>query len=188
MLIENNSKAETVLEEIGSLGETDELPIIGPGRGVLLQQTVRNGDIRKVLEVGALVGYSAILIAGNLPAGGRLTSIEVNASSADIARKNLRRAGLSGKARIITGDALQVIPTLKGPFDMIFIDAAKNEYFRYLLLAEKFLKPGGVVFADNVKRFAADMQDYLDYIRNSGRYRSQYYEVGSDAVEISVLK
>jgi predicted O-methyltransferase YrrM len=83
------------------------------------------------------------------------------------------------------GNALSVIPHLSGRFDMVFLDAAKGEYLEYLRRAEGRLKKNGVVFADNVKMFASEMQDYLDYIRNSGKYKSENIDVGFDAVEIS---
>jgi predicted O-methyltransferase YrrM len=79
-----------------------------------------------------------------------------------------------------------VIPTLKGPFDFAFIDAEKTEYFDYLKLAEAKLQRGTVVFADNAGIFANQMLDYLDYVRNSGKYRSRYVQVGGDGVEISI--
>ncbi len=67
---------------------------------------------------------------------------------------------------------------------MVFIDAAKNEYFDYLKLSEPKLKKNGVIFADNVKIFADQMREFLNYLRNSGKYKSQYIDVGFDGVEI----
>ena len=78
-----------------------------------------------------------------------------------------------------------IIPTLNESFDMVFIDASKNEYLDYLKLSEDKLKKGGVVFADNVKIFAHNMQNFLDYVRNSKGYRSEFIDVGFDGVEVS---
>ena len=83
-------------------------------------------------------------------------------------------------------DAIEVIPTLHGPFDFAFIDAEKTEYLRYLQLAEPKLRSGTIVFADNAGIFADQMSNYLDYVRRSGNYRSRYVQVGDDGVEISV--
>jgi len=69
---------------------------------------------------------------------------------------------------------------------MLFIEAAKDEYFRYLNLAENNLKKKGVVFADNVKGFADRMKDFLEYVKNSGKYESRFIDVGFDGVEISI--
>ena len=82
--------------------------------------------------------------------------------------------------------ALDVIPRLDMVFDMLFLDAAKNEYLEYLKLAEGKLNSGRVVYADNAGVFASNMRDYLDYVRTSGKYRSEYHAVGSDGVEISL--
>jgi predicted O-methyltransferase YrrM len=103
-----------------------------------------------------------------------------------LAGQNIGRANIPPKVKIITGDALQVIPTLKGMFDFVFIDAEKSEYYQYLKLAEGKLQRGAVVFADNVGAFADQMGDYLDYVRASGKYKSRYVQVGKDGVEISV--
>ena len=103
-----------------------------------------------------------------------------------MAGKNIVRANIPPKIKIITGDALEVIPTLKGQFDFAFVDAEKSEYFQYLKLAEGKLRKDAVVFADNAGAFADQMGDYLDYVRNSGKYKSRYVQVGKDGVEISV--
>jgi predicted O-methyltransferase YrrM len=101
------------------------------------------------------------------------------------AEENVRRAGLADKIELRIGDALTVIPSVDGKFDMVFLDATKGEYLKYLELSEDNLETGGVVFADDVKTRVRGMRDYLDYVRNSGRYSSEYIHVGSDAVEIS---
>lgn len=75
---------------------------------------------------------------------------------------------------------------MDGPFDFAFIDAEKSEYFQYLSLAEDKLRKGAVVVADNAGIFADQMRDYLDYVRNSGKYQSRYVQVGGDGLEISV--
>jgi predicted O-methyltransferase YrrM len=79
-----------------------------------------------------------------------------------------------------------MIPTLTGQLDFAFIDAEKSEYLQYLKLIEEKLCKVAVVFADNAGIFADQMGDYLDYVRNSGRYRSRYIQVGEDGIEISI--
>ena len=105
--------------------------------------------------------------------------------SARLAQENIRRAGLAGKIELCVGDALSVIPGVDGKFDMLFLDATKDEYLKYLKLCEDKLERGGIVFADNVKTPAREMLSYLDYVRNSGGYSSEYIDVGLDGVEIS---
>jgi len=178
-------EAGKVLQEIEKLSQKSFLPIIGPVKGVYLIDAVKKFKVNKVLEVGTLIGYSAILIASNLPETGRVLTIEVNSHSAKFARENIQKAELAGKIKIYEGNALDIIPTLNESFDMVFIDASKNEYLDYLKLSEDKLKKGGVVFADNVKIFAHNMQNFLDYVRNSKSYRSEFIDIGFDGVEVS---
>jgi predicted O-methyltransferase YrrM len=178
-------KAAAVLRDIERQAESEFLPIIGPSKGRYLVETLKKVKARTVLEVGTLVGYSAVMIADNLPDGGMLHTIEISPELAEVARRNIARAGLLSRVTVHVGDALKVIPRLGMSFDMLFVDAAKGEYFQYLKLAEDKLRQGGAVFADNTGVFARDMQDYLDYVRKSGRYASEYHAVGRDGVEIS---
>ena len=115
-----------------------------------------------------------------------IVTIEIHRNEAELAGKNIVRANIQARVKIVTGDALQVIPTLMGQFDFAFIDAEKSEYFQYLTLAEDKLRKGAVVFADNAGIFADQMSDYLDYVRNSGKYQSRFIQVGEDGLEISV--
>ena len=180
------SQAETVLWQIENVSAKDFLPIIGPFKGKLLAEEVRKAKPLRVLEVGSLIGYSAILMGKELDKKAEIVSIEIHGDEAELAGQNIARANIPPKVTIITGDALKVIPTLQGRFDFAFIDAEKTEYFQYLKLAEGKLQKGAVIFADNAGAFADQMGDYLDYVRNSGKYRSCYVKVGGDGVEISV--
>ena len=182
-----NTRAQHVLETIEKLTNSRFLPIIGPIKGTELVKVAVEHSIKNVLEVGTLIGYSAILTASNLPPQGRVISIEKDPDSAKIAQKNIKKAGLEEKIHVITRDALEIIPSLNNGFDLIFLDGTKNEYLRYLKLPERLLEPGGVVFADNAKVFAAEMSDYLEYVRSSGKYRSRFIDFGNDGVEVSVL-
>ncbi len=180
------NNADEILRLIERASEKNFLPIIGPLKGKLLAEEVRKAKPRHVLEVGTLIGYSAILMGKELDAKSEIVTIEIHGDEAELAGKNIVRANIPPKIKIVTGDALQVIPTLKGPFDFAFIDAEKSEYFQYLKLAEDKLQKGTVVFADNAGVFADQMADYLDYVRNSGKYKSRFIPVSGDGVEISV--
>ncbi len=180
------SSADEVLRLIEKASEKNFLPIIGPHKGKFLAEEIRKAKPNRVLEIGTLIGYSAILMGKEMDAETEIVTIEIHTDEAEIAGKNIVRANIPAKVQIINGDALEVIPTLQGPIDFAFIDAEKNEYFQYLKLAEDKLRKGTVVFADNADVFADQMNDYLDYVRNSGKYRSRYIQVGGDGVEISV--
>ena len=180
------SSAEKVLKQIEETAQRQFLPIVGPRKGRILAEEVRKAKPRHVLEVGTLIGYSAILLGKELDGKAEIVTIEIHRGEAKIAGENVVRAKIPPKVTIITGDAVEVIPTLNGPFDFAFIDADKSEYFQYLSLAEDKFHKGTVVVADNAGIFADQMSDYLDYVRNSGRYKSRYVQVSDDGVEISV--
>jgi len=180
------TKAEQVLREIEALSQRQFLPIVGPEKGQVLVDTIRKLKPKRVLEVGTLIGYSTILMGKELPADAELITVEIHADETKLAEENIRRAEIPPKARVLVGNALQLIPKLSGEFDMVFIDAEKTEYLQYLLLAENKLHAGTVVVADNAGIFADQMSDYLEYVRSSGRYKSRYVPFGGDGVEVSV--
>ena len=178
--------AHEILEEIEAMSEREFLPIIGPDKGKILADAIRKSKPKHVLEVGTLIGYSAILIGKELGADAEITTIEIHAKEAQAAKRNIERAGIPPRVDVIVGDALKVIPILKECFDAIFIDAEKTEYLQYLKLMEDKLHEGTVIVADNAGIFADLMQDYLDYVRNPGKYKSKFVQVGEDGVEISI--
>jgi predicted O-methyltransferase YrrM len=177
---------ESVLNEIESLSRSRYYPIIGPLKGGYLVEAIRSNAVKRVLELGTCIGYSAILIAKELPGDGRLVTIEIDPRYAGLAEKNIRKAGLAEKVKILVGDAARVLSALDSEFDMVFLDTAHHELLDYLKKCERMLKKGGLVFTDNVKLFARSMGDFLDYVRNSGKYNSRYIDVGHDGVEISI--
>jgi len=188
-------KPEEVLSGIERVAPRQGLPIIGPKRGMFLDEVIEQHRPMTILEVGTLVGYSAIRMARHLGDGGRLTCIELSEGRARTARANFKLAGLADRIEVIVGDAKKVLPTLSGMFDMIFLDAVKEDYLAYLKSVEGLLHRGSVVVADNVKSHAQEVAPYLEYVRNSGNYSSTYKEsppnFGSgpgDAVEISVRR
>ncbi|MCW3995775.1 MAG: class I SAM-dependent methyltransferase [Candidatus Bathyarchaeota archaeon] len=182
----SGTDADAVLRAIEEASSKTFLPIVGPKKGKFLSEEIRKNRPKHVLEVGTLIGYSAILMGKELDDDAELVTIEIHADESELASKNILKAKLPAKVTIIIGNALDVIPTLKGPFDFAFIDAEKTEYLRYLKLAEGKLRKGAVVFADNAGIFADVMSDYLGYVRNSGKYKSRYVQVDNDGVEISV--
>ena len=178
--------ADEVLRHIELRAHKQFLPIIGPRKGALLAEEIRRAKPCHVLEVGTLIGYSAVLIGRELNADAEILTIEIHGDEAEEAGRNIVEAAIAPKVKIVVGDAKEVIPTLTGYFDFAFIDAEKTEYVAYLKLAEPRLRAGAAVFADNAGIFADQMGEYLDYVRNSGKYRSRYVQVGDDGVEISV--
>jgi len=184
--------AETVLREIEEMGRRSFIPSIGPVKGRILAEVVRTHKPRKILEVGALYGYSAILIAVNSPAHAEITTVEKNPKHARITEQNVERARLENQIKIIQGDAKTILPKLPGPFDLVFLDAEKSQYLDYLNMVENKLHQRSVIVADNVGVFKDQMTGYLNYVRNTGRYRSrtvetllEFSDTTKDAMEIS---
>ncbi|MBI4163095.1 MAG: class I SAM-dependent methyltransferase [Candidatus Aenigmarchaeota archaeon] len=171
------------------------LPIVGREKGKLLEDLIKKHKPKLILEIGTLVGYSAILMAHQRPdaprrqyTGPKIVSLEIDPKAAQIAKQNIEKAELSNKIEIIVGDAKNTIKKLDVILDMIFIDAKKDEYIDYLKLCEKNMHKGTIVVADNVKKFADDVENYLDHVRKSGLYESKYHDFGFDAMEVSIRK
>ena len=184
--------AETVMREIEEMGKRSFIPSIGPVKGRIIAEVVAKLKPRKILEVGSLYGYSAILIAKNSPAKAEITTVEKNPEHARITEQNVERAKLEDQIKVIKGDAKEILPKLPGPFDLVFLDAEKTQYLDYLKAVEDKLHQGSIVVADNVGVFQDQMQNYLHYVRNTGRYRSrtvdtllEFSETTKDAMEIS---
>ena len=183
--------ADKVLREIEEMGQRSFIPSIGPRKGKILAKVVRDKKPSRILEVGALYGYSAILMTKNAPEA-TVTTVEMNPENARTTMNNVKRAGLEARIRVIEGDAMKVLPKLQEPFDMVFLDANKSQYLAYLRAVEKKLPKGSVVVADNVGIFKDEMPDFLDYVRRTGHYKSRTVETllefsttEKDAMEIS---
>ncbi len=164
------------------------IPVVGRAKGRVIRRLIERHRPTRAIEIGSLLGYSAILIAGSLPPAGRLTCLEVNEYLARFVKANLEEAGLGRRVRVVAGDALRALPLLPGRFDFALIDARKEDYLDYLRALEPKLAPGAVVVADNTGVFRRDVAPYLDHVRTSGRYRSREVDLGDDAMEISLLE
>jgi len=134
---------------------------VGPSEGKLLELLLRLAGARRVVEVGTLVGYSAIHIARALPADGHVYSIEFEKKHAEVAQQNIERAGLADRVTVIVGAGVDVLPTLegKGPYDAVFIDADKQNYDKYGAWAVNNLRSGGLVLGDNAYLFGELLDD-----------------------------
>jgi len=184
-----SKKAKRMLALMDRATTLWHIPVVGRAKGRIIRRLIERHGSARGIEIGALIGYSAILIASAMPPKGRLVCVEVNAFLTWMAQANANEAGLGRKVKVVTGDALRVIPMLPGRFDFAFIDAAKEDYLEYLRQLESKLLGGAVVIADNTgPSFRRDVKPYLDYVRDpAGRYTSRAYGVGDDAIEVSVL-
>ena len=198
-----NNKAIDILNLLDERGKKQFMPSIGPIKGKIVSDIIRKYEPKKILEIGSLYGYSAILMSNVMSSYDddddsgeiKVVTIEIDKNNADIARGNIKDAELLNKIELINGDALKVIPKLGYNFDLLFLDAAKDQYLQYLKICEEvgIIKSDAIIIADNVAISKNEMMDYLEYVRNSGKYKSKTIETTlefskdvKDAIEVSV--
>jgi len=128
----------------------DQVPIIRKEMGNLLKVLIGIVAPERILEVGTAVGYSSILMSENMPQGCTITTIENYDKRIPVARNNFKRAGKEDVITLIEGDASEVLKKLEGPYDFIFMDAAKGQYINYLPDVKRILKKGGLLISDNI--------------------------------------
>ena len=191
-----------VLRQIETEALADEVPIIRKETQNLLRVLLKLHMPKQILEVGTAVGFSAILMSEYGPEDCHVTTIEKYEKRFDAARANFKRAGKEERITFLTGDAADVLKTLQGPFDMIFMDAAKGQYIHFLPEVLRLLAPGGLIVSDNVlrdgeileSRFAvtrrnrtihARMREYLYTITHNPELDTTILPVG-DGVALSV--
>ncbi len=142
-----------------------------PGDAMMLRILVEASGAKRGVEVGSASGFGAINMGIAFErTGGHLWTHDINPAAIKETRKNLEKVGLEKVVTVVEGDALKTMPNLEGPIDFVFIDALKQDYFKYLRILEPKLKPGAVVVADNVIQSARAMKDYLDYVQTSPDY------------------
>lgn len=139
-----------LLEEISRKAIRDEVPIIKKETGALLKTMVAAKRPRAILEVGTAVGYSALLMAGVMPAECTITTIEKYEPRIPVAKANFKRAGEESRITLLEGDAEEILKELDGPYDFIFMDAAKGQYINFLPELLRLMPAGGLLISDNV--------------------------------------
>ncbi len=173
-------------------------------QGKFLALLVRMTGAKKVLEIGTLGGYSTIWMARALPEEGRITTLEREPVHAKVAQANFHAAGIAEKVDLRLGAAVDVLPTLQGPFDLVFIDADKPNNPAYLEWALKLSRPGTVIVGDNVVRGGAvadaasedpnvvGVRRFMDMLATDSRLDSTALqtvgEKGWDGFSVSVVK
>ena len=175
------SPENPLLEEIEQEALASYVPIIRKETQSFLKTLLTMLRPARVLEVGTAVGFSALLMSEYLPEGAHITTIEKYEKRIPIARQNFRRAGKEEQITLIEGDAMEVLRSLDGPFDFVFMDAAKGQYPHYLPEVLRLLTPGGVLMSDNVlqdgslieSRFAVERRDRTIH----SRMREYLYEL-----------
>ena len=139
-----------ILGELEAYAAEKSVPIVQPETAQFLRTLVCMKRPVRILEVGCAIGYSAILMAGGLAPGGTVATIEWNEEMAALARGNIQKAGLQDRINVLLGDAKEILPTLTGEYDLIFLDGPKAHYIYMLNDCIRLLKTGGVLAADNI--------------------------------------
>lgn len=193
-----------VIEAIEQEALRDRVPIIRKEMQSFLKVLLMIKRPMRILEVGAAVGFSSILMSEYMPEGGHITTIENYDKRIPIARANFKRAGKEEQIDLIEGDALEVMHGLEGPYDLIFVDAAKGQYIHYLPEVMRLLGTDGVLVSDNVlqegdiieSRFAVErrnrtihsrMREYLYELKHHDQLQTSIIPLG-DGVALSVVK
>ena len=193
-----------VIEAIEQEALRDRVPIIRKEMQSFLKILLMIKRPMRILEVGAAVGFSSILMSEYMPEGGHITTIENYDKRIPIARANFKRAGKEEQIDLIEGEALEVMHGLKGPYDLIFVDAAKGQYIHYLPEVMRLLGTDGVLVSDNVlqegdiieSRFAVErrnrtihsrMREYLYELKHHDQLQTSIIPLG-DGVALSVKR
>ena len=144
---------------------------------------------KHVVEIGTSNGYSGIWICLALrTTGGKLTTFEIDAGRAALARENFKRAGVAEIATVVEGDAHEKVADLKGPIDIVFLDADKPGYGDYLKKLLPLVRPGGLILAHNTAGQSRDMQDYLKAITTDPSLETLFTAIGGQGIGITLKK
>lgn len=192
------------LDEIEREALEAQVPIIRKPMQSLLKFLLAYAKPKQILEVGTAVGFSALLMSEYGPADCHITTIEKYEKRIPVARENFKKAGAEDRITLMEGDAADILRELEGPYDMIFMDAAKGQYLHFMEDAMRLLAPGGLLISDNVlqdgdiveSRFAvtrrnrtihARMREYLYELKHDPALETVILPVG-DGVTLSLKK
>ena len=197
-----DTRNSELLETIEGEARAADVPIIRREMQSFLKVLLMLKKPERVLEVGTAVGFSALLMSEYVPDECRITTIENYEKRIPIARENFRRAGKEEQITLLEGDAAEVLKRLEGPYDFVFMDAAKGQYIHYLPDILRLLPPGGCLVSDNVmqdgdvieSRFAVErrnrtiharMREYLYELKHNDELTTSIIPLG-DGVAVSI--
>jgi predicted O-methyltransferase YrrM len=181
-----------VVAEVDAACRKDRIPMLGPEKAARLVEWIREERPQLVVEVGTAVGYSGLWIADTLRqlGQGRLVTLEMDPERAAAAKGAFERAGVASLITQIVGDAREQIRQVQGPIDLLFLDGGFTNYYPCLMNCIGRLRDGALLVADNAGIGAAEMADYLDFVRRHFESRTEWFETDlawnpRDAMEIS---
>lgn len=181
------------LKKIKKEALSEHIPIIMDETLNTIQEIIGDKKLEKILEIGTAVGYSAICYTQFLTENGKIDTIEIDHERVQKANENIRKAEVDKKITILEGDALEVLPKLNEKYDMIFIDASKGKYPRFLEHAIRLSKVGTIILADNIlykgyvmgdynkhkqRTAVRNLREYIKLITENPKLKTEILEVG----------
>ncbi len=190
------------LNQIEQFALKTNVPVIRPQTQSFLKLLLAVKQPKEILEVGTAIGFSALLMSEYGPSDCRVTTIEKYEKRILIAKENFKKAGREDKIRLVEGDALEALKDLEGPYDFIFMDAAKGQYIHFLPDILRLMPIGGLLVSDNIlqdgdileSRYAVTrrdrtihgrMREYLYTIKHHDQLRTDILPIG-DGITVSV--
>ena len=189
------------LEKIKQKALQEHIPIIMDETLEVIEKYLKENPPKKILEIGAAVGYSAMCFSEFLAEGGKIDTIEREEERIAEAKENFKKVGVQDVITLYEGDAVEILPTLKDKYDMVFIDAAKGKYPFFLNQALHKLNPQGIIFADNIlykgyvmsdynkhkqRTAARNLREYIKEVTENENLDTEILEVG-DGLAVSKL-
>lgn len=190
------------LKKIKEEALADHIPIIMDDTLEVIEKELAQNPPKRILEIGAAVGYSAICFTEYLANDGKIDTIERETDRVEQAKENFKRAEVDDKITIYEGDALEILPTLNDKYDMVFIDAAKGKYPFFLNQALRLLDKSGIIFADNIlykgyvmsgynkhkqRTAVRNLREYIKETTENPKLETEILEVG-DGLAITKFK
>ncbi len=168
-----NEKDELILE-LEAFAKTNNIPILNWNAAEFLEQLIIIHKPKKVLEIGTAIGYSTIRIAKNLAEHCKVDTIELSKDNIPIAKNNFIKSGYAERINLLNGNALDIMPQLKGKYNFIFLDVDKEDYEKLFYLSLNLLEKGGILFVDNLlwQGFAASYDVPPKFIKSTKNIRT----------------
>lgn len=190
------------LEKIKQKALEEHIPIIMDDTLEVIEKQLKEKPPKRILEIGAAVGYSAMCFSEFLADGGKIDTIERDEERIKEAKINFKNVGVEEKIKLYEGDAVEILPTLNEKYDMVFIDAAKGKYPFFLKEALRMINENGIIFADNIlykgyvmsdynkhkqRTAVRNLREYIKEVTESPNLETEILEVG-DGLAISRIK
>ncbi|MBQ8044400.1 MAG: O-methyltransferase [Clostridia bacterium] len=166
---------ETKIEKIKKDARANHVPILQDDSLQFIETLLEIKKPESILEVGTAVGYSALQFSKHLKENGKIVTMELDEATSNIARENIKELGMENIIQVVNSDAYKYMKTLEGPFDVVFIDAAKGQYMKYLEEALRLTRPGSLIIADNVLLRGMVMSDYNEHKHRTAVTRLREY-------------